>query len=185
MFKCKNCRWLRYLRCNPTGGCFKIIVWLVVHYWFTVGIKETASWKMTPFFIADLPKTCLIHSRICMSYAWNDSHSGEISQKHGRTVGSTTQPSSYLPRIFQIFEICPKLYYFIHEYACFRLDILPSAAPRSYFSTVVLTIAIDILQVKRSFVFLANFSEMVDLSGIRYAYSWMNLKIWNKKGIIF
>ena len=48
-------------------------------------LKESASWKMTiPFFIADLPKTLLFHSRICMSVAWNVSHFGEISQKHVR-----------------------------------------------------------------------------------------------------
>ena len=38
--------------------------------------------KWPPFFIAVLPKTLLFHSRICMSFAWKVSHSGEISQKH-------------------------------------------------------------------------------------------------------
>ena len=40
--------------------------------------KGFASWKMTPLFsIADLPKTLLFHSRICISFAWKVSNFGK------------------------------------------------------------------------------------------------------------
>ena len=39
--------------------------------------KGTASCKMTPLFIINLPKSLLFHSGICMSYVWKVSHFGE------------------------------------------------------------------------------------------------------------
>lgn len=39
--------------------------------------KGTASCKMTPLLIINLPKSLLFHSGICMSYAWKVSHFGE------------------------------------------------------------------------------------------------------------
>ena len=95
-----------------------------------VTLKGLPLEKWTPFFIADLPKTLLFHSRICMSFAWKVSHFGEISQKHGARWA--------------------------------HLSIRGRGAEGAY-------------EAVRSLgpVFLANFSEMADLSDKRHAYSWI------------
>ena len=57
--------------------------------------------KWPPLYIADLPKTLIFHSRLCMSFAWKVIHFGEISQKHERlwVWGSTGVNLPDLPHI--------------------------------------------------------------------------------------
>ena len=84
--------------------CHKLLkgqeVTLPWSYWCTCsfhqdvlhGLKGLPLEKWPSFLIADLPKTLLYHSRICMSFAWKVSHFGEISQKHGAQWAHRSAP---------------------------------------------------------------------------------------------
>ena len=52
-----------------SGGCFETLLNCMLNVSFSV-LKSVCLLKNDPpFFITDLPKTLLFHSRICMSFA--------------------------------------------------------------------------------------------------------------------
>ena len=77
-----------------------------------------------------------------------------------------------------LFYCSPKLVYFIHEYACLRLNIPPIFVRnlRKTRTTVgtcstVARSTVVLPKVAIGIYILANFSAMTDLSGLRQAYS--------------